>query len=79
VNKITFNSETNEESNDKDYIIIDYEREGYDKVFIQSMTNPNSTDVIKAVNIIQNLKKICKTTSILLNSFQLLKRILLIF
>ncbi len=49
--------ETNEESNDTDDIIIDYERERDDQVFIQSMTNPNSTDVIKSVNIIKNLKK----------------------
>jgi hypothetical protein len=48
--------ETNEESNDTDDNIIDYERESDDQVFIQSMTNPNSTDVIKAVNIIKKRK-----------------------
>jgi hypothetical protein len=49
--------ETNEESNETDDIIIDYKRESGDQVIIQSMTNPNSTDVIKAVNIIKKILK----------------------
>ena len=48
------NGELMEMSEDENDIIVDYEDARNDKVVISSLSNPNTTDVIKITNVIKN-------------------------